>query len=121
VRGRVSLSGSPFAKVHHAAIMLVVSASTVVLAFFMLPGFSRNIIPWLLASIQTLSFIRTLWSSVLSIFRSFVYVHEYFPIRITRKPLLDSSQSVASEAIGLFSLFPFHLSESILTGLQACV
>ena len=29
-----------------------------------------------------------------------------------RKPVFDSSQSVASEAIGLFVLFPFQLSEA---------
>lgn len=70
--------------------MLVISATTIVLAFLALPNLVHNAVPWLLVTIQTLSFMRTLWS-------------------ITRKSLLNTSQSVASEAIGLFSLFPFHL------------
>lgn len=69
---------------------MFISAVTIVLAFFMLSSFSHNAVPWLLVTIQTLGFMRTLWS-------------------ITRKSLVNSYQSVASEGIGLFSLFPFHL------------
>ncbi|KAF9453972.1 hypothetical protein P691DRAFT_811751 [Macrolepiota fuliginosa MF-IS2] len=70
--------------------MMFISAVTTVLAFFMLSSFSHNAVPWLLVTIQTLGFMRTLWS-------------------ITRKSLVNSFQSVASEGIGLFSLFPFYL------------
>ncbi|KAL9711661.1 hypothetical protein Ac2012v2_004732 [Leucoagaricus gongylophorus] len=56
----------------------------------MLPSFTHKAIPWLLISIQTVSFMRNLWS-------------------IMRKSLLNNFQPVGSEAIGLFSLFPFHL------------
>jgi hypothetical protein len=44
--------------------MLLMSAITIVLAFFLLSSFSRNAVPWLLVTIQTLSFMRTLWSLV---------------------------------------------------------
>jgi len=54
------------------------------------PYFLRRGFAWLLIVIEISSLLRAVWSAI-------------------RKPVFDSPQSVASEAISLSILFPFHL------------
>ncbi|KDR75266.1 hypothetical protein GALMADRAFT_249263 [Galerina marginata CBS 339.88] len=69
------------------ALTAVISVS---LGAILAKYFLRRGIAWLLVSVEICSIIRSIWSAI-------------------RKPVFASPQPVASEAIGLFVLFPFQL------------
>ncbi|PFH46725.1 hypothetical protein AMATHDRAFT_69242 [Amanita thiersii Skay4041] len=73
-----------------AGIIIAISCTCFCLTLSLLPYFTRTSIAWVVASLQLLSILRTLFSTL-------------------RKTLLREAQSVASETISLFILFPFQL------------
>ncbi|KAF8971057.1 hypothetical protein BDZ97DRAFT_1787477 [Flammula alnicola] len=71
------------------------AAISLCLGIYLSQFFVRQGLLWLLVTVEVLSFLRSLWS-------------------ITRKPIFNAPQPVASEAVGLFVLFPFQLIVALL-------
>lgn len=90
-------------------VLALTAAASAALGIALLKLFLRPGAAYLLVSVEVASLIRSLWSCV----TKFLYIQSsYLTLisRMFRKPLSGSPQSVASEAVGLFVLFPFQLS-----------
>ncbi|KAF8813743.1 hypothetical protein BYT27DRAFT_7157555 [Phlegmacium glaucopus] len=72
------------------SLLAFTSAVSVFMGALLSPYFLRRGFAWFLVVIEIFSLLRAVWSAI-------------------RKPVFDSPQTVASEAISLFVLFPFHL------------
>ncbi|KAK2464202.1 hypothetical protein APHAL10511_003659 [Amanita phalloides] len=72
------------------SLIILLSGTSIGLALSVMRVFSHPHVGWIVISIQATSIIRAVFS-------------------IARKQLFTSCQSVASEAVGLFVLFPFQL------------
>ncbi|KJA27695.1 hypothetical protein HYPSUDRAFT_868797 [Hypholoma sublateritium FD-334 SS-4] len=71
-------------------VMTLLSGISFCSGIYLSKFFVRRGMLWLLLSVEVTNFLRSIWSGI-------------------RKPLFSMPQSVASEAIGLFVLFPFQL------------
>ncbi|KIM45042.1 hypothetical protein M413DRAFT_327728 [Hebeloma cylindrosporum] len=76
-------------------VLAVTAAISLTLGIYYWRFFLRPGVAWLVVSVEGLSLIRSTWSLI-------------------RKPAFAIPQPVASEAIGLFVLFPFHLIIALL-------
>ncbi|KAM6502080.1 hypothetical protein JOM56_002057 [Amanita muscaria] len=75
-----------------SGLIIVMSSTCVGLSLYLLQAITPSAIAWLVIAVHSVSALRALFSA-------------------TRKPLLKETQTVASESIWLFILFPFHLTQ----------
>ncbi|KIL65901.1 hypothetical protein M378DRAFT_76275 [Amanita muscaria Koide BX008] len=78
-----------------SGLIIVMSSTCVGLSLYLLQAITPSAIAWLVIAVHSVSALRALFSA-------------------TRKPLLKETQTVASESIWLFVLFPFHLILTLL-------
>ncbi|KAF9472139.1 hypothetical protein BDN70DRAFT_503827 [Pholiota conissans] len=76
-------------------LFIVLSAVSLCLGTYLFSYFFRRGVIWMLVIVEVSSCVRSFWS-------------------LLRKPVLASPQSVASEVVGLFVLFPFQLIVTLL-------
>lgn len=93
-------------------VLALTAAVSVCLGIALLKLFLRPGAAYLLVSVEVASLVRSLWSCVMISLLSVYSFHLTSSSRLFRRPLFGTPQSVASEAVGLFVLFPFQLSRN---------